>query len=132
MTHTQELITRSLCLTADEYAEMVFQAGNIWLERLSDKRVIKRVSLLPLFWKWWKNQWEIRDKEFIRVANLNEINQPLSGDTLIFASSLYNDVHDIKALKIIPNAWLNKQIVEIVNTEIEQTEALIKTKTTHL
>lgn len=132
MKNTKELIIKALRLGPADHSTMLFYGADMWLDKLSDSRVIARVAELPLFWKWWKNQWDIRDQEFIRLTNLNEINQPLSGDTLHMAQSLYNDIHDATGLKIIPNAWLNKQIAEIVASEIEQTEAYINTQISSL
>ena len=125
---TKEIIIKSLCITDDEYANMVERSGYAWLSRLMDDRLINEVAKIELFWKWWKNQWEIRDREFVRMTNLVQINEALGGKTQLYAGSLYNDIHNPYNLIIIPNTWVHQEILKVLNNEIQKEEKFINQK----
>ncbi len=59
---------------------------------------ISEIAQTSIFWKWWTNQWKLRDRRFCQNSNSNRSIQPWS-------LAVYHMVHDPKVLagQIYPN-----------------------------
>jgi len=116
---TKNYIIKALCISEHKYAEMVESFAYVWLTRLtSDGEVISEISKSSIFWKWWINQWDIRDEKFAYQCNLKNINEALCGKTLTIARDLFFEAHNPKMLTVIPNKFVINEIKSIVKNEI--------------
>lgn len=115
-THNTQFIIRKLNLTHLEYCEMVERSGYNWLNKyfFHAPEVIQASSYSQLFWKWWVNEWKIRDEQFVKHVRFcyPEVEQLL----------YYVDIHSIHKLVIHPNRFaiteVNKILREIILAEI--------------
>jgi len=117
----KQYITKALAINEYRYAQMVECSAYVWLTRLTDdSAVIGEIVKCSIFWKWWINQWEIRDEQYVYECNIKLINEELSGRTLLLARELYNEKHDPMSLKIIPNSLVVNEIKKIVKNELKK------------
>jgi hypothetical protein len=126
--NTKDIIIKSLAITDFDYGNIVMQNGYCWLQNNfgKDEQLINNIATVPLFWAWWKNQWEIRDREFIRISSIDAINEVLESETRTMAMSLYQDIHNPYLLNVQPNVWVKKEINHLILQEIAKEEELIK------
>lgn len=125
----KDYITRALAINEYRYAQVVESSAYVWLTRLtSDTSVINEIVKCSMFWKWWINQWDIRDEHYLYLSNIKLINETFSGKTLLLARQLYNELHDPNDLRIFPNSMVINQIKRIVKKEIkkEKTKNVIR------
>jgi hypothetical protein len=125
----KEHIQRALGITADEYAVAVEQAGYQWIDRFfqNDQETVKIIASCAMFWKWWVNQWDIRDAEYIRMTSLDIIDTPLEGKYWQAAFEEWIEIHMVKKLQIIPN----RMVIEELSRKIVEEENKLKTLKTH-
>ena len=118
----KHIIIKSLDIDEYVYSELVMAAGMEYLRTkicsAGDECSVNVVSKSDLFWKWWVNNWNMRDIRFIDMCNLYEINETLSGDFLKAARELYVDVHSVKEMVIVPNKFAKKQMWDLINGEL--------------
>jgi len=101
------IINVALNLKAEDYNQMVYDRGLDWIKAnlsLNDEEIMYVVSKSPMFWAWWKNQWEIRDEKFAFELSLTRHALPLDGAYLKVARELYVDAHALTNIKVKPNA----------------------------
>lgn len=123
----QQLICQSLGLTDLDYSTMVFEYSNQWMKRyfFNDEIMIKALEKSPMFWAWWKNQWQIRDEQFITMCSLNQIDEVLEGTCRTVAIELYEAEHDAHKLIVFPNKLVR---MEAGREIIKQYETIKKLK----
>ncbi len=123
----KDIIIKSLGVPEFEYREFKRDAAWIWLDKFfGDPESEDAISLIPLFWKWWNNQWDIRDEEFIRLTNLHQINEVLTGQVRVNALSLYNEIHNVHDFIVQPNRFLNIEIRKVLQELAAKEEMKIK------
>jgi hypothetical protein len=111
-THNTQFIIRKLGFTHLEYCEMVEHSGYVWLDKyfFHSPEIIQASSYSQLFWKWWVNEWNIRDDQFIRHVRFchPEVEQ----------LSFYLDIHSIRKLEIRPNRFAITEVNKILKQQI--------------
>lgn len=78
ITETENQITNSLGITREVYAELMYDAGCLWLEKLqaevsehrNDKEqriedMFAGILRNPLYWRWWTLEWQGTDRAFL-------------------------------------------------------------------
>jgi hypothetical protein len=112
-THNQQVIIRKLNITHLQYCEMVEAGGYIWLQRYLSHvpEVISLSSYSQLWWKWWVNEWNIRDHQFVLDVRFRKL-----PDDVI--RKYYDDVHKINTLIIRPNRWVIKEVDTLIKQHI--------------
>lgn len=120
----QERIQLTLGFTAKRYALMVEYAGYAWLERYfaNDAELKNMFVTCTSFWKWWINEWNQRDAEFLRETSLRYINEPLTGYELQLSLHLFTETHNVKGLQIVPDKW----VISEVNGLIKKHQQTVK------
>jgi hypothetical protein len=116
----KEQIKFSFGFTDLQYGNLVYKMGREWINKYFgiDRTLCDLIERSPMFWAWWKNQWELRDKQFlIETPQLQMINEQLTGQTLHVAIDLYHEKHDIRTLSIHPNVWVVNEIRRIINSQ---------------
>lgn len=123
----QQLIIKSLNITELAYCNMVMECGYCWLDRrfCNDRDIVNGIGAKKTFWAWWKNQWLIRDQEYIRLTSINKINEVLEGKVRQAAIELYNSIHNPHDIKVYPNVWVRKEINEVLLQEIRKDQSFI-------
>lgn len=108
--HNRAYILRRLQISDLQYCEMVERGGYIWLERYFSHapEVIHLSSYSEMWWKWWVNQWNIRDEYFVKKHRFAI--WPLNIEL-----AAYNEVHDIEKIHIVPNKWVIKEVTNLIN-----------------
>lgn len=113
LTHDAQFIIRKLEYTEQDYCERVEAGGYEWLNRYFSHApdVIRLYSYSKKFWQWWVNQWEIRDKDFVKACkNFHPWPPHIS-------HKLYDGFHNIAEISIRPNRWVIKELEEMVQKE---------------
>lgn len=126
---TKDIIIKALGMSEMNYCEMVMEGGYCWLKSrfgVDEELLINNVAKIPLFWKWWNNQWDIRDKEYTRITSVDVINEALEGKTRRIAIEIYHDIHNPYHLIAMPNVWLKAEIDKLILQEIQKEEEIIK------
>jgi hypothetical protein len=126
---TKGIIIKSLGITELDYCNKVMESGYGWIRIRSgnnEEQLVNNIAKIPLFWKWWNNQWIIRDKEFVRQTSIDIINEALEGKVRRVANEIYNDIHNPYHLIAIPNVWLQAEINNLILQEIAKEEEQIK------
>lgn len=120
----KESIIKALRITEMQYAETVEQFGYNWIkQRFCDMDVVvDGLSRSKMFWAWWKNQWEIRDEQFVRETNIALINEELKGQTLLVSRNLYVELHNPQTLKVKLNVFIRKELVDVVDHTLKVEE----------
>lgn len=113
-------------ITELAYCNMVMEAGYCWLNSrfCYDRHIVLGIAERKVFWAWWKNQWYIRDQDFIRISSIDKINEVLNDKTRLVAIDLYNDIHNPHEIKVSPNVWVRKEINEVLVCEILKEQQL--------
>ncbi len=111
----KDIICRSLGINEFEYRRFRRDEAYVWLaNRFRDAELEDAIGMIPLFWKWWNSQWETRDAEYVKLSNVAEINEVLTGRTKQSALELYNEIHNSDEFKVVPNIWLNIEINKVI------------------
>ena len=102
MTHTQairqkaetlkEKVCRLLEWDDQQYAEFQYETGLNYLRHYIgfDPQAIDMLTRTRTYWNWWKNQWAIRDNQFIK-ADKPQL-------TTEFWIDVYCELHDARTL----------------------------------
>jgi hypothetical protein len=71
LTNSQRII-KMLRWTELEYATFINETGLEYLERYipNDRQGIHALNRSRIFWNWWKNQWAIRDTNYLEIVDL--------------------------------------------------------------
>lgn len=130
MTDKDYIIT-ALKITIDDYTQAVEAGGIDWIRKYfgDDQSVVDVFTKNAEFWVWWVNQWEIRDREFIRVTGIDLIAEPLEGKVWYVAFQEYLEVHDVSRLSIIPNRFVLQKLASELRIVIFRQEDLLNQHT---
>jgi hypothetical protein len=122
------LIYDALKFNESVYNQLVFDHGMQWVSKyfLNDSGIEYAVAKSVLFWKWWKNQWELRDAQFVFEANLKQQERPLNGDCLMIALELYYEAHNPTELNIHPNRFVLEEIKKNLLAFMEEEKTRLK------
>jgi hypothetical protein len=112
LTHNRQFILRKINMTHQEYCELVERGGYAWLDKylFCDPKGMKAASHSSMFWKWWVNEWNIRDDRFVRHVRFCNPD--------IEQRDYYFSVHAIYKLEIRPNKWAIADIEEVAKKQI--------------
>ncbi len=84
-----QAITRMLGMTEEQYADMKYSYGLLYIETYipNDAEARRHLESSKIFWNWWKNHWLLRDETFLvyakdlykmdRKAAYNQLHNPL-------------------------------------------------------
>ncbi len=112
---SSERIQIVLGYSADEYARLVEEAGYGWVTRFTlnpDAHTVYGRS--AMFWKWWVNEWNLRDEQFLSDTGLRFADKPLTGYPLACALDIYVAFHNINKLDIVPNRWVHEEVARMI------------------
>lgn len=115
-THNRQYILRKLEISDLRYCQEVEDVGYMYLHRYFSysPEAIESASKSELFWKWWINQWEIRDNEFVQQTCFR---MPWPKET---QRRIYDSFHDVKQISIVPNRFVIDEIRKLMNEKIIQ------------
>lgn len=91
----QQRIIKLLGWSEMQYSQFIYEIGLRYLELYipSDRAGIDALSRSKIFWAWWRNQWAIRDGEFLADEDVK--------NTLLY--KWYHSPHRLTS-EIFPNA----------------------------
>lgn len=131
----QRLVCAALKWNSDTYSKLVFETGLEWIKNnlsLNDDEIVGVIAKCRLFWAWWRNQWDLRDEQFIYETSLRRQELPLEGCALLFAGDIYNDMNSLRTVKLVPNRFVTGEIntaLKVYNQqELERLKTLIYAK----
>lgn len=106
LTHDAQYICRKLEITELEYCEKIEKDGHAYLRRKYpvDQLLRELHVSSSIFWKWWVNQWEIRDRDF--VSSCMKFN-PWPAH---INRKLYQCFHEVSELTIQPNSLVIRDV----------------------
>ncbi|MDI3319155.1 hypothetical protein [Pinibacter soli] len=69
---TKAEILEATTLTCEEYKTMQYHVGRSFLSVVvKEKEIIKLLEGSKMFWGWWRNQWHLRDEQFLSEQKLS-------------------------------------------------------------
>lgn len=122
------IVIKSLGINEQKYLNLQYETSVCWLLRkldIKDARLLNKIACLPLFTKWWINQWNIREAGYVRTCNLKEIDEAMRGELRMVISEFFYDTHDSLGLKIRMNVWVQKEVYDFIKLEIEVNERVL-------
>lgn len=104
------------------FTELVERAGYTWMRRYfaTDEDMMQLLSTSPMFWKWWINEWQIRDTDFLFETSLRFLAEPLTGIALQYALEEYVEKHAVMKLKIVPNRLVTQELNRMIREKEKQ------------
>lgn len=131
-TEHKQLIYAALKLNDSSYHQLVFDTGMQWIRdrfSLNDEEITYVVAKSAEFWAWWRNQWGLRDAQFVYDCSLERQELPLSGDTLQMAMNLYYELHQAQNIKVYPNRFViadvGRYLKEFANQETLKLKTIV-------
>lgn len=121
----KDFISKAFGMSELQYGQMVYDVAQVWINLFfgHDDLMPNILNRSPRFWAWWKNQWNNRDAEFVRLTNVNMIDERLQGTCLLSALELYNEIHQTGSRSIQPNRFVIEEVGAMI---IEEEAKLIK------
>lgn len=100
-----------LCTGLDKgtYNTIVHDTAIEWIKHSisSHQEDIQRLTRTPLFWKWWINQWNIRDEVFL----YDYIGFIISSeDFTVFLLDAWQGVHNVRLIDKYPSTEMVQQL----------------------
>lgn len=115
LTHDAQYICRNLEITEQEYCEMVYAGGLAWINHqyAPNQFLIDIFESNKWFWKWWVNQWEIRDRNYVNTnRNFNPWPPRIN-------RRIYDGFHDVAEIKAIPNQIVLQEINKAIRAAVK-------------
>lgn len=111
-----QLILKALNQTPEQMQELQKAQGITFLKRftLNVDEFAEVAFESPVFQKYWKTQWQLRDANFVYQTNLYELKLPLDLYSLLYVVDLYLMAHSPKDLKITLSAPVVDDITRIL------------------
>lgn len=124
----KQYILKALNWCEQKYGQVVMDTAIAWinLHFKGEHIMVDVLTRSPLFWKWWKNQWEQRDNRFVEVTAIDLLDYPINNELFEVINEEYCNLHDIYGLIIKPNKMVTKDCMRIIREEIEKEELIIK------
>lgn len=121
----KDFICKAFGLDELQYGQMVYNVGQWWIDKffIKDPLMVDVLNNSCRFWAWWKNQWNNRDAEFVRLTSIDMINEPLTGYCYQAALELYNTLHESGAREIHPNRFVQEEVNAMI---IEEEQKILK------
>jgi len=124
----RERIEKLFCWTPDYYAILVEDAGYAWADRFFDREGTDLLVQCAMFWRWWTNEWNIRDEEFLRETSLRFLNEKLTGLALQTALEEYVDKHQVCKLNIAPNRLVREELELKIREAQKEIDEMVRKK----
>lgn len=99
---TEETLNNFYIDQAREFLRLFYQ---------EDSFPIEAFYICDIFWKWWKNEWFMRDSSFLYHLNTVEGNR---------IENLYTYMHSAQYLNKKPQRPVMEQMMEVVNRELQK------------
>ncbi|ASZ11075.1 hypothetical protein KTO58_19860 [Chitinophaga pendula] len=103
---TRERILSLLSIDEVEYFSMQFETGLLYLSLIiKDATIRQYIGTSPQYWKWWNNQWLLRDEQLVHRAEFSNYVIDDAGN-LCYEQCYYSHYHDAHRLanEIFPNS----------------------------
>jgi hypothetical protein len=92
------------CLVTEEvYNTFMFEQGLLWIKThvFNDEQTVSVVSASPYFWNWFKNQWYIRENDFLADYVLYILRGDLRDQK--FLNYCWKNLHRVDLMNVFPN-----------------------------
>lgn len=69
------IIMKATGLSTEELTDLMLDNAQEWLMSITNnnEEVVRQIQKSPLFWKWWRHCWAMRDKEYCELL-INQCN----------------------------------------------------------
>lgn len=112
-TFNQKRVREILGITDQEYSAMIFETAFIYLDQLEvDRESINLLSKSSVWWPWWKNQYYLKDEEFI-----NEYDNGLTNN-IKYLSDYYFDKH--ANINVVPEKFIFDELWKLQKNNQEK------------
>lgn len=113
----KNLICHLLEMSELDYETMLMNRGEEYLQYVleMDEQGMKKLKYSRLFWVWWANQWDRRNRLFIAEHALDKVYFILQPQVVRVLLDLYNETHYSRSLTIYPNEVIMKMIYTEIN-----------------
>lgn len=105
---TKDLLCKHMNMSADEYSQLVFDNAYAYLNRIipNDQLGMDLLTKSKAFWAWWQNQWNRRDRIFIREIDLHDVQHIVSPDASTLMRELYFETHSVEGITVFPSRMI--------------------------
>lgn len=92
MIATRAVICEILSWTEIDFTNFQYRIGTQYLQSYLSKEpvIVDELIASRIFWNWWRNEWLLRDKNFLYHA--------MNNDNLAVLSELYVQFHNVEVL----------------------------------
>lgn len=113
MQAVRTLVLGTLQWTDEEFNNFYLDQARDYIANYfaGDEIVVDMFYQCDIFWKWWKNQWHLRDQIFVEY--LPELPASICADT-------YHYLHSARYLTHKPQAPVMDAMWEVVNRELQK------------
>lgn len=119
LTTTKQQVQSLLQWDDLQYGQFQYDQGLLYLQHNmlgGDDTWLSELSRSPIFWQWWVNQWNIRDKQFLKDV------WPVTGGHHNLMVDQYEGLHDHLNLDCKPHkAVMQKTYAAMMGKFIDQT-----------
>ncbi len=107
--HNRSVLLRKLEITDLQYCEFVEQGGYEWIQFYFSKSPEMQdiIKYSPMFWKWWVNEWNIRDEYHIHQNRFKEW-------STVVERGWYRRTHRMDDVIAVPNRWVIKELTDLI------------------
>lgn len=113
-------------MTDLQYSEMVMAHAQQWMRKYfgTEETIINALNHSGWFWKWWVNQWDNRDTEFVQIAGLEYAELPLEKALAEAVLEDYKIHHNVNKLRIVPNKMVVNEVGKLIKVEVQKIKQL--------
>lgn len=104
----RQWICRTMDITRQQYHDMVFEGGIAYLEQAMqlEEDEVARLTSHRMYWQWWTNHWNIRDRQFYHNYHLNETPKHKLNAAM---RAVYRKAHEVTTLNVVPHRVVLEQ-----------------------
>lgn len=86
----QEIVCMKLGMSQLEYCNFQLESGWQYLSDQcgSDSEAKSYLETLPMFWSWWRNEWNLRDEYFLTTQLDKDWELPIKSIYMIYHTSV--------------------------------------------
>jgi hypothetical protein len=102
---TKTVICKHIGISEDDYNALVFNTAYDYLSKTipNDKFGVDLLTGSKTFWTWWTNQWERRERLFIREIDLDKVNYIIAPSEVQLIKDLWHETHEVEGINIYPS-----------------------------
>lgn len=102
---TKQLICKNIGVSESDYNKLVFETAYEYLNKIipGDTFGMDLLTKSSSFWAWWENQWNRRERIFVREIDLDKVNYIIAPSEMQLIKDLWHETHEVGEMNIHPS-----------------------------